>query len=353
MYVICAGMYRSCSTWQYQIASHLIEQRLGGQRLGFVKGTEFAERCPRPSEPAVWHTLKSHDNHPDFVAALSGGYACALYSFRDLRDVTYSLMHKHAASFEDIVEKHQMVHLSLDNDRFWRSQPAVLCQRYESLMADPATGIEEIATHLGIALPAGEGSALAREYSLAANRDRTSQLADQLSTQGVDLTDPRNALLFDQHTQLHWNHIRHGQNGAWRELATPAQLARLNELLGAWLIEWGYERSDAWAAPAVTHLYREMTASRQILEEFRQRFHDALATAHISYTEQLEASRQTIEELRARLDASTVHAQELETRLAALEALTQELGVARRLHRLATSHPRITKTVKSILRMSA
>ena len=73
MYVICAGMYRSCSTWQYQIASHLIEQYLGGQRLGFVKGTEFAERCPRPSEPAVWHTLKSHDNHPDFVPALTGG----------------------------------------------------------------------------------------------------------------------------------------------------------------------------------------------------------------------------------------------------------------------------------------
>ena len=120
----------------------------------------------------------------------------------------------------------------------------------------------------------------------------------------------------------------------------------MNELFGAWLIEWGYERCDAWAAPAVAHLCREVEASRQAVEEFRQRFHDALAEAHASYTHQLAESRYTIEHLLGRVET-------LETRLAALEALSQELGVARRLHRLASSHPRITRTVKTIFRMSA
>ena len=40
--VLCGGMYRACSTWQYEVAAHLIEQYLGGQRLGYFTGEQYA-----------------------------------------------------------------------------------------------------------------------------------------------------------------------------------------------------------------------------------------------------------------------------------------------------------------------
>ena len=42
--VLCGGMYRACSTWQYEVAAHLIEQYLGGQRLGYLTGDQYAAR---------------------------------------------------------------------------------------------------------------------------------------------------------------------------------------------------------------------------------------------------------------------------------------------------------------------
>ena len=51
--VICAGMYRACSTWQYEVVGHLVEQRLKGRRLGYVTGDGYSRarweesRCRR------------------------------------------------------------------------------------------------------------------------------------------------------------------------------------------------------------------------------------------------------------------------------------------------------------------
>src|SRR5258707_9134346 len=39
--IICVGMYRSGSTWQYEVVSHLVESYLGGKRLGFIEGQYY------------------------------------------------------------------------------------------------------------------------------------------------------------------------------------------------------------------------------------------------------------------------------------------------------------------------
>ena len=48
------------------------------------------------------------------------------------------------------------MHQILVNDRFWTAQPGVLCQRYEDLIADPVTGVEQLAAHLGLTLAPGD-----------------------------------------------------------------------------------------------------------------------------------------------------------------------------------------------------
>ena len=45
--VICGGMYRACSTWQYEVVAHLIERHAGGQRLGYMTSDQYAAHLRR------------------------------------------------------------------------------------------------------------------------------------------------------------------------------------------------------------------------------------------------------------------------------------------------------------------
>jgi hypothetical protein len=235
MDVFCVGMYRSGSTWQYEVACHLVEQYHAGRRLGFVPGEQYA------AGGSGWRVLKAHDAHPRFTAALASGRARALYSYRDLRDVAYSLMHKFAASFEEIVHRKKMLHACLANDAIWTGQRHTLCQCYEEILSDPSAAVEAIAQHLDVSLADGEADAVAQEYSLSANQRRAEELALSLRAQGVDLDQPVNALRWDQHTLLHWNHIRDGRIGGWREQASGQEVRALQKIAGPWLAAHGYD----------------------------------------------------------------------------------------------------------------
>jgi hypothetical protein len=248
MYVFCVGMYRSGSTWQYEVVSHLLERFRNGQRRG-VLTVEQLDTLDFAPEATAWQSWKFHDGHRHCAAALASGRALAVYSYRDLRDVVFSLMHKFSASFEEIVDRRQLLHACLDNDHFWRSQPGVLCQRYERLVDDPVAAIEQLAGHLRIEVDRGTTAELAVEYSLAANRERTARLARRLCEAGFDLRDPSNTCRYDEHSLLHWNHIREGRSGGWRHEANPQQLARLAAICGSWLIAQGYATDLPWAAP--------------------------------------------------------------------------------------------------------
>lgn len=266
MDVFCVGMYRSGSTWQYEVASHLLEQHHGGQRLGFVAGDAY----DAAGVPGLWRVLKSHDRHPQFTRVLKERCALALYSFRDLRDVAYSLMHKMAGSFETIVKSRQMLQRCLQNDEFWRGQPGTLCQRYENMVADPVEAVEQIADHFEIQLTSADAIALAEEYSLSANRRRTHALTKQLRAAGVDLASPANAERWDDETLLHWNHIRDGGSGGWRTQATPRELAVLSGICGSWLIENDYEADFSWALPGFEYLQEELARTQAALCEARR-----------------------------------------------------------------------------------
>src|SRR5947209_10846769 len=105
MDVLCVGMYRACSTWQYEVIAHLLERHRGGERLGYVDGEQYAalDRRAGTGTGAGWRVLKSHEGHRSFARALAGGRAVAVYAYRDVRDVVFSLMHKRGIRFEQLV----------------------------------------------------------------------------------------------------------------------------------------------------------------------------------------------------------------------------------------------------------
>ncbi|WP_435009002.1 sulfotransferase domain-containing protein [Tundrisphaera lichenicola] len=246
MYVFCVGMYRACSTWQYEVVAHLLERHRGGRRLGYLTGDQFEELEDRGPDDGTWKVLKSHEEHNRFALALAQGRAFGVYAHRDVRDVAYSLMHKRKLGFGSLVTQ-GMVHQVLANDRFWTAQPRTISQRYDRLVEDPATGVEGLAAHLGIDLEPGESARVASEYSFEANRKRTIDLGRKLEQGGVDLDDPSIAQAHDRQTLLHWNHMREGRVGDWRERATPHERAVLARTCGRWLVDHGYEPDDPGA----------------------------------------------------------------------------------------------------------
>jgi hypothetical protein len=266
MYVFCVGMYRACSTWQYEVVAHLLECHRQGRRLGYLTGEQFEALDDREPDDGTWKVLKSHEEHGRFARALAQGRALAVYAHRDVRDVAFSLMHKRKLDFEALVAR-GMVHQVLANDRFWSARPGTIAQRYDHLVADPSAGVAELAAHLGLDLAAGEAAQIAREYSFQANRLRTIELGRRLRRDGVDLEDPSIAQAHDRRTLLHWNHLREGRVGDWRDRATPDQRAVLARICGAWLAAHGYEADhgpdlDGGSARPLGAIRRELAMAR-------------------------------------------------------------------------------------------
>jgi hypothetical protein len=246
--VLCAGMYRACSTWQYEVVGHLVERHLKGRRLGYVCGESYARlrRTDGVSGRAgsgPKRVLKSHEGARSFARALDSGQAIAVYSYRDLRDVVFSLIHKRGTSFRSLLRE-GMIHRLLANDRFWRTRPRVLMQRYEDLVADPVTGVVQLARHLGLGVARREAAEIAEAYSLASNRSRIEALRRRLLRAGIDLNDPANLQICDPTTLLHWNHLRPGHPVSWRTEATAEQRGILRRICDPWLLENGYEATD-------------------------------------------------------------------------------------------------------------
>lgn len=240
MDLFCCGMYRSCSTWQYEVALEIMSHRTQRkvQPLGYLTGPEYARIEKAHQFEGQARVFKGHEGHPAYTRAMFRGKAIGLYAHRDIRDVIYSLMHKRNQSFQEIVRT-GMIHQILVNDRFWRAHPQVLVQRYDDIMAQPAEAIIEIAEFLQVRLPIDAARKIADAYSKEANLSRTAMLRGMLADKGTDLADSGNAQLYDPATLLHWNHIRPVAE-SWRECAMPQERMIMQKMLGAWLSENGY-----------------------------------------------------------------------------------------------------------------
>jgi Sulfotransferase domain len=254
--VICAGMYRACSTWQYEVVAHLLEHHRGGRRLGYLMPQEYirapsradADGGPTRVPGEGWRVFKSHDGHRCFARAIARRRAVAIYAYRDVRDVVFSLMHKRRLAFEELLRQ-GMIHQVLANDQFWTRQPGVLIQRYDAILADPIGAVRELAHHLGIEPSDGEAERIADEYSLAANKARTEALRRRLEQAGTDLDEAANSLICDPATLLHWNHVRDGRSGSWFVEASPRQKVILRRMCGRWLTSRGYPLVPEGAGP--------------------------------------------------------------------------------------------------------
>lgn len=236
MIVFCAGMYRSGSTWQFQVATEIC-LRKGLTRQKVAPGKEYLEneqkvQAIQPIDGNV-QVYKLHHASPHAAKLIDGGHAKCLYSYRDLRDVAFSLGHRIKVPFDVIIEEH--IPQIIVNHDFWTSMSNLFVQKYEDWVRDSVPYVRRIASHLGVLLTDTEASEIAGQYSVQENRKR-----------------------------IPW-HLRKADSGGWRTEATPEQVMQLARACGDWLVDKGYETERWWSEMA--RLEREIRKAKHGLAQ--------------------------------------------------------------------------------------
>jgi hypothetical protein len=250
VFVICCGMYRSGSTWQYQVACELVERTHQGRRIGYFGSYEdFRETTQELDNSSLMLVLKCHDFQQPYLNLIADHGAKAVYSYRDIRDVACSLAWKFARSFDETVAGAEL-RGAISSYYGWTAAPASLIQRYEQIVRNPVEAVREIATHLSLEIDDRVAIEVAMASDLTSNQVRIERLRESLVGQGIDLSLPQNALLFDSGTLLHWNHIRPADAGDWRSQLSRDELEKLRPVVQQWLIDAGLEHDDRWVSSA-------------------------------------------------------------------------------------------------------
>lgn len=256
MLILCAGMIRSGSTLQYNLARALAEEHDVGRGEGFLENlceedTQTRVRCWLHDD--LVHVVKTH--RPSATVLSPGGNGIrVLYIYRDLRDVAVSLQAKDVRrSFGDIMRN---LEDAVDAYRHVRELSPLLCQRYEDLIADVPQAVQQIAEFVGIRLDQAGARAIAEQCSISLAREETSRLGFKLAVLSrkavlrlgvARAVADRIAFLpgYSRRTLLKENHISRnsGAVGSWRSHLPPDRLRRIEQEFGSWLRETGYAAS--------------------------------------------------------------------------------------------------------------
>ena len=188
--------------------------------------------------------LRDYFLHPEF---------CVLYSYRDIRDIVFSMAHKVLGDFSTAIEEWKIIDHCLVIDSFWEAAANKVIQPYEDWVQNPRPYLERIAAAMRVEVTESYLDTILSEYSLDEQKRRADLIASDLRIRGVNLQDRKNALLRDDQSQLHWNHIREGRIGHWDSLATREQRLELVRRCGDWLIGRGYETNATWVYREPAH----------------------------------------------------------------------------------------------------
>ncbi len=207
--ILCAGMPRSGSTWQYN-AVRILLRRAGRDFYGAWFRNYDHEN------PSPYHVIKTHYFHPSLIQE----GALVLTSRRDLRDIAASLILRGWHTPSTVIaplERAVADHLRL--------LPATVHETvYERFRRSEVRELAEISSALGISLEPDVLGEVSREIN---GLTHDPQVAPSLSA-----------------TQLHPNHIMHGGSGYFSEVLPVSLVQRIERVFFDWLRRFGYLEAD-------------------------------------------------------------------------------------------------------------
>jgi len=194
MIYVCAGMYRSGSTWLYNAARHILQH---------ASAPDLAAGWITEKDAILGHQnalIKIHSYDPDLAARAD----VVLTSHRDLRDVAASMFRKFKLEFS-----------TGPNDL-----------HYERLLVSKMDELRKVAAVLK--LPPAAVAALPLETIL-------SEIEGEQFTEGRS-TEQR----FDAVNLMHENHVTDGRHGSWEGFVPDELIRAIEAEFANWMCEKGY-----------------------------------------------------------------------------------------------------------------
>jgi len=234
MWVFCGGMFRSGSTVQYQITSHLVEHDGRGRRVPRYAPDEFDEARRAYAGTGGLLIFKSHGVSAPIRDELETRGGRVITVHRDIRDVVASAIRKNDWTFRHIW-KHGLLDRWTRRFDEWAGLPGALVSRYDTMIGALDVEATRIGRHLGVDVSPRLAAEIDDEYSFDRQRQRV--LDVQARKERREL-----AAKYDDHSQLHYNHIASGEVGVFREVLAAAEIRAIEDACGAWMARWGYRR---------------------------------------------------------------------------------------------------------------
>ncbi len=240
----CAGMYASGSTWAYNVMRALAAaQAAGGVQARFANtATDLAGLGDTGRD----HVIKTHDLPEDAAALLFAARPRLVATIRDPRDAVASLMTYQHYPFDLALQT------IVRSARFVTAAAArgdALLLRYETGFPDDPATIDRIAARMGTR----PDPALHAKVFADFRRDAVERFIGGLESLPQAHHDARSGDVFDPETQWHKHHAgRTGEVGRWRGTLTFGQPAAVEQALGDWMAQHGYEKAPSFGATATT-----------------------------------------------------------------------------------------------------
>lgn len=222
--IVCGGMNRSGSTWQFNAARTLLAAVRPADEIYSCWVDDYA-----PGHPAPLHVVKAHVLHqvkryePDDV----------LTSYRDLRAVAGSLIRMRWAS-PDIAHLFSYCDMYVENCAALE-QVACHVMRYEHLLTDPRNVLRHIA--MALQLNVSEAQLDGAEATLGALKPPEGQPTGTITEVDAD-------------TLLHRGHVGDGTNAAAMQFITSDAMVAIGARYSQWLEDHGYEPAPSASSAA-------------------------------------------------------------------------------------------------------
>ncbi|HEY3913750.1 MAG TPA: hypothetical protein VGN61_04615 [Verrucomicrobiae bacterium] len=210
MIYVCAGMYRSGSTWLYNAVRLILrDAKVPDLEAGWITDKEKLLNHKNS-------VIKTHNFEPD----LANRKALVLTSHRDLRDIAGSLVRKFKSELPI-----KQLHETVESHAQW-APIAVYDLRYEDLLTDKPAQLRNLAQALQ--LPAATRAQLSYE-SISEAIDKE-QFAEGRAT----------SQRYDPVNLLHEGHITDGRHGSWKDTLPPQVVTTIEQEFGPWLAARNY-----------------------------------------------------------------------------------------------------------------
>jgi hypothetical protein len=234
--ILCGGMYRSGSTYQFNIASAIVELRgLGGRAVYSDYQSNPSRYIKSLSDKSKSHlVLKCHDLPNEYGVFSKSHEIRCFSSFRDIYDVvaSWQAMNRRRLTTKEGL---QFARMAVTSFAKWEqlSDGVVKIFSYDRMIAEPKMTCRLMGEFLGVELSDTEIDSIADKCSVASLKTRLDNATEKEITK-------HEKMAWDSQTLVHLTHFNGGTSGKGKNELHEELLIALKSEFTDWQLTHGF-----------------------------------------------------------------------------------------------------------------